>query len=146
VGTFLRIPLADGTFGYGRVLEDSFYAFYDYRTREPEFDLEAIASKPVLFSISVRRRPGSDKWESIGGRELDARVAQPVVQFMQDLADFRKCVIFDTAGRERSATPEECVGIERAAVWEPHHVEARLLDAFEGRQNETAQRLSVRLE
>ena len=51
-------------------------------------------------------------------RELEEHLAQPVVQFMQDLGDFRRCTIFDTAGNEREAEPKECVGLERAAVWE----------------------------
>ena len=36
---------------------------------------------------------------------------------------------------ERLAIAEECVGLERAAVWEPEHVEDRLRDHFAGRSN-----------
>jgi hypothetical protein len=39
-GSFLRIPLADGSFGYGRMLELPFDAFYDYRTTSPDSDLD----------------------------------------------------------------------------------------------------------
>ena len=97
VGTYLRIPLKDGSFAYGRVLSNPYVAFYDLETKEPS--------------------------------------SEPVVRFTQELADFRKCTIFDSAGRERPATPEECVGLERAEVWEIQHIEDRLLDTFEGRHH-----------
>jgi len=144
-GTFVRIPLSDGSFGYGRVLFDPYLAFYDHRTTEPSSDLDEIAARPVLFTQVVRVRD-ADRWPRIGHRDLDGEVAKPVVRFMQDLADFRKCVIFDSAGNERPATPEECVGLERAAVWDPHQIERRLLDTFMGRPNEDEMRLRVRLE
>ncbi|MGE5827721.1 MAG: hypothetical protein ACM30G_05065 [Micromonosporaceae bacterium] len=72
-------------------------------------------------------------------------MAKPVVKFMQDVADFRKCVIFDTAGMRREVSPQECVGLERAAAWEPDQVERRLLDTFLGWPNQDELQLRVRL-
>ncbi|MFE8595588.1 immunity 26/phosphotriesterase HocA family protein [Archangium violaceum] len=144
-GTFLRIPLADGTFGYGRALTPVFDAFYAYRTESPDSDLDRIASRPILFKIAVRHlEPGS--WEVIGRRKLEESLAQPIVQFRQDVGDFRRCEIFDTVGNSRSAEPQECVGLEVLAVWEQHAVEERLLDTFMGRPNDTVERLKVRLQ
>ncbi|KFA90436.1 immunity 26/phosphotriesterase HocA family protein [Archangium violaceum] len=144
-GTFLRIPLADGTFGYGRALSQVFDAFYAYRTESPDSDLDRIASKPVLFKIAVRHlEPGS--WEVIGRRKLEEPLIQPIVQFRQDVGNFRRCEIFDTVGNSRSAEPHECVGLEAMAVWEQHAVERRLLDAFMGRPNDTVAHLKVRLQ
>jgi len=144
-GTFLRIPLADGSYGYGRYLESPYFAFYDHRTTEPSTDLDVIASRPILFKISVRRSPGGDKWEVIGKKPLEGELLEPIVQFMQDLADFRQCTIFDTAGMEKDVPPEECLGLERASVWETHGVENRLLDRFRGRPNQAELRQRVRL-
>jgi hypothetical protein len=143
-GTFLRIPLPDGTFGYGRVLERPYVAFYNFRTTEPSADLRTIESKPVLFRQAVRLST-PNHWVSLGKKELVGEVAEPVVRFTQDVGDFRKCVIFDTAGNTRDATPEECVGLERAAVWESLHIEERLLDTFMGRPNLAGEHLRVRL-
>jgi len=144
-GTFLRIPLADGTFGYGRLLEPPYLALYNYRTTEQSSDIRMIALQPVLFAQAVRTS-GLKNWERIGKAELDGELAQPVVRYTQDLLDYEKCTIFDSVGNEREVTPEECVGIEQAAVWETHHIEERLLDTFEGRQNEEEVRSRVRLE
>jgi len=64
---------------------------------------------------------------------------------MQDLADFRKCTIFDSEGMRREARPEECIGIERGSVWDMHNVEQRLLDTFMNRPNEFEVEARVRL-
>ncbi|WP_224367683.1 Imm26 family immunity protein [Hyalangium versicolor] len=143
-GTFLRIPLGDGSFGYGRVLEAPYSAFYDFRTTEPDTDLGRISPHAILFRIAVRHA-SQQRWKHIGWRNLESHMAQPIVAFTQDIGDFRRCVIFDTAGNERVAQPQECVGIEPAVVWEQRHVEERLLDTLMGRPNGYMVRLSVKL-
>lgn len=143
-GTFLMIPLADGSFGYGRILEQPYTAFYNYRTSEPTEDLDTIASKPVLFCQAVE--PAYLRvWKQIGRRDLEGEVARPVVRFMQDIGDFRRCTIFDSAGMEKEVGPEACVGIERAAAWRHDHIEQRLLDTFMGRPNISELSARVRL-
>lgn len=143
-GSFLRIPLSDGSFGYGRVLDLPFDAFYDYRTNKPDSDLDRIASKPILFRIVVRQ-PHPKSWEPIGWREVEGHLTQPVVQFMQDLGPYHRCTIFDNLGNEREAEPKECIGLEPAAVWDARGVENRLLDAFMGRPNAAMERMKPRL-
>lgn len=143
-GTFVRIPLGDGSFGYGRLLESPYAAFYKHRTSSPESDLDRIASSPVLFKTAVRQL-ALKAWELIGWRELEEHLTQPLIRFMQDVGDFRQCTIFDTAGNERAAKPEECIGLERAAVWEQQAIEERLLDALMGRPNADEEHLKVRL-
>jgi Immunity protein 26 len=143
-GTFLRIRLADGSFGYGRALTPTHDAFYDHKTESPDADLDRIASKPILFKVAVRHLDPT-LWEVIGWRELEDPLTQPIVAFRQDILDFRRCTIFDLAGHSRSAEPHECSGLERMAVWEQHAVEERLLDTFMGRPNATVEHLRVRL-
>ncbi|MCY1075523.1 Imm26 family immunity protein [Archangium lansingense] len=143
-GTFVRIALAEGSFGYGRLLESPYVAFYKHKTTSPDSELAGIASKPILFKTAVRNL-ALDSWEFIGWRALEEHLTQPLVRFMQDVGDFRRCTIFDTAGNERAAEPQECVGLERAAVWEKESIEERLLDALLGRPNADEERLKVRL-
>ena len=130
---------------YARALEPPYFAFYNLRTFEPITDLEAIASCPVLFAQAVRLSGVEKAWQPIGHRPLAGAVAEPIVRYTQDLADYRACVIFDSLGNEREATPEECVGLEQSAVWEAHGIEERLLDTFEGRTNAEELRSRVRL-
>ncbi len=145
IGTYVQIPLQDGTFAYGRVLSNPYVAFYNFNTEKPILDLDLIDSKPILFKQAVRLMDYK-RWKKIGQNELKGELTKPVVRFMQDLADFKKCVIFDSAGGERQATPEECVGIERAEVWELFHIEQRLFDTFNGRPNQAEIYARVRLE
>ena len=144
LGTFLRIPLVDGTFGYGRILEYPFIAFYDFHTTEPSLYLDEIESKPLLFTQAVRlSKP--NRWVNIGKRSLRGDVTKPITFFLQDLADFQKCVIYDSTGMRREATPEECIGLEIASVWEMQDIEERIFDHFMGRPNEAETLFRVRL-
>lgn len=143
-GTFLRVPLSDGSFGYGRLLEYSYIAFYRYRTVSPDSDLSRIASAPVLFKTTVRQL-AFDEWELLGWRELEDHLKQPVILYTQDVGNPRLCTIFDTAGNERVVEPQECVGLERAIVWEKESIEERLLDALLGRPNADEEYLRARL-
>jgi hypothetical protein len=142
-GTFVRIRLQDGSYGYGRLLEFPFIAFYDYRSTEPVSDLDALAAKPVAFTIAVHKS-AVDTWEVIGQKPPEPNL-KPPMRFMQTIGDPADCQIFDSEGNERPAKPEECVGLERVAVWEPNHVEDRLLDMFMNRPNKWVEQLKVKL-
>ena len=144
-GTFLLVPLEDSTFSYARVLRDPHMAFYDHRTDEPSHDLDDIERQSVLFKLGVRLLD-DDGWLALGARPLEGAVARPVVRFRQDIADYTKCYLFDTAGMKRMVTPEECVGIERCSVWDAEHITERLLDHFMGRPNEDVIHMRVRFE
>lgn len=143
-GDFVRIPLGDGSFSYGRILCNPYVAFYNYRTLEPSSDCDVIGSMPLIFTQAVRLFD-YNRWVNIGWKALEGEVAKPVVRFMQDIFDFRKCTIFDSEGVKREVEPEECIGLERAAVWDLHHIEQRLFDTFLGRPNEAEIHGRVRL-
>jgi hypothetical protein len=143
-GTFRRIRLSDGSFAYGRALDPPYVAFYEFRSSQPISELDVLENQPILFVQSVRLS-GIRRWEAIGVRPLVGAVAQPFLRYSQDVLDYQQCVIFDSLGNERPATPEECVGIEQSAVWEAQGIEERLLDAFEGRANAEEVRSRVRL-
>ena len=53
--------------------------------------------EPVLFKTAIRYL-ALDLWEPIGWRALEEHLTQPLVRFTQDVGDFRRCTIFDTAG------------------------------------------------
>jgi hypothetical protein len=144
-GTFVRIPLADGSYGYGRLLDFPYAAFYDFRTEHAASNLDEIALRPVLFLVAVHKSI-LETWEIIGKRQLEDSIGQLPERFMQDVSNFDKCKIVDCKGNERPAKPEECVGLERVAVWEADHVEERLLDTFMGRLNPWVESLKVRLQ
>lgn len=143
LGVFFRIPLPDGTFAYARSVAEPYIAFYDYRTQGPSDDLATIEAQPILFATAVRTST-TKGWAKLGKRPLTGEAAKPVVHYHQDTFDHRRCVIYDTDGMERTATPAECEGLEPAAVWDAHHIDERLLDRFEGRAEKDAARIRPR--
>jgi hypothetical protein len=144
IGSFVIVPLKNGTYGYGRVREYLLFSFYDLNTKEPVHDLDKIAARPILFSVGVHKS-ALKKWKVIGKRPLEESLRRGIKRFLQDIADPSKCTIADEDGNERPATPSECIGLERSAVWEDNHVEDRLLDTFMGRPNPVYERLKVKL-
>jgi len=143
-GTFVRIPLADGSFGFGRVLDFPNLAFYDFKSPSPEPAVETIALRPVLFKLAVHKSAWNS-WSVVGWCPLDPATAARPERFKQEIGHPERCAIIDAAGNERSATQSECVGLERVAVWEANHVADRLLDAFRGWPNKWAESLKVHL-
>jgi hypothetical protein len=133
-GAVIRKRLDDGWTYYGRLLEFPWVAFYRYRTREADYDLEAIAAHEVLFTISAHKdllAPG--EWDTLGRLPLEPSLQPPDSQAIWDDADH--CQIIDRDANMRPATPDECARLEPAAVWEPEHIAVRLQDAFAGREN-----------
>lgn len=141
----MRIPLPDGSFGYGRVLDLLFDAYYKYRTTEPDADLGRIASKAILFKMTIRL-PHPRSWEVIGWREIEEHLTEPVVRYHKEVGPLGRWWIFDSLGNEREATRGECIELEPAAVWEPRSAEERLLDALMGRPNAVLERIKRELE
>lgn len=143
-GSFVLIPLKDGSYGYGRLREFPLASFYNFNSKAPVQDLDKIGARPILFSVLVHKS-ALKKWKVIGKRPLEENLRRGIRRFLQDIADPSKCTIADEDGNERAATPSECVGLERSAVWEDSHVEDRLLDAINGRSNRWYEDLKVKL-
>ena len=142
-GNFIMVILSDGSYGYGRLREFPIASFYDYRTEEPEIDLDKIASTPILFTVAVHKSVLT-KWKIIGNQPLDEKMRQPVWQFRQAIGNFRKCEVFDLDGNVIPVTPKECEGLERAGVWEAKHVEDRLLNTFMDKPDPNVEHMKVR--
>jgi hypothetical protein len=115
-GDVVAIPLGDGHYGFARVLKDVM-AFYHVKS-DSILPIAEIVSRPILFKIWVMDHAvTSGRW--------------PVK--WDDIA--KKLYITYDGSQEIPATRSECEGLERAAVWEPEHVESRLRDHFAGRKN-----------
>jgi hypothetical protein len=57
----------------------------------------------------------------------------------------RSCQIIDVEGNIRDVSPEECSGLERAAVWEAGHVAKRIHDHYAGRPNAHLESMRLKL-
>jgi hypothetical protein len=67
--------------------------------------------------------------------------------FSQSVTSKSACKIIDpAAGRTFTASPQDCVGLEREAIWDPEHIESRIIDSYAGRPNIYAESLKVRIQ
>lgn len=137
-GTFVEIPLPNGCFGVGRVLKDPLMCFY-----HAEFDvipdMTDVVNKAIAFAVWVHRSALNKKgWRKIGFLELDGTEPDPFF-FRQDAIS--KKLYLHKHGNERLATLKEVDGLERAAVWDKHHIEDRLDDVICGREQRWVRKL-----
>ena len=134
-GDVILVPLRDGHYGFGRVLERAIIAFHDLRLSEvPEID--PIVAAPVLFKIRVMETAiAGGSWVVLGNRPLEPDLLVAPRFYTQDILT-GECRVYH-CGIEWPASPSEIEGLECAAMWEPHHVEERLRDHFAGIPNAT---------
>ena len=133
-GRVVRVPVADGVTSFGRQLLGTEVEFYDlFLAPDEEPDLISLPDHPVLFRVYVMdyafKRTGS--WQLLDVVTLtDEEAGRVSRRWKRDPINGRLSIYWsDTANEtwgDEPATPEECVGLEQAAVWDPEHVEARL--------------------
>lgn len=133
VGDVVRVPLGDGTFGFGQVLREPLVAFFALRSGG-EVRIDDVVSAEVLFSIWVMNSAVRKDWDVIGHCEVSPAIEQHPTFFKKDPFNGRYSLTLG-GGTEVPAQLGDVQGLERAAVWSSNHVESRLLDHFEGRPN-----------
>ena len=142
VGDVIKIAFEDGNICFGRVLEEPLIAFYDLKTDSvPEID--EVISLPILFKVWVMNHAiTSGSWEVVGHKKLEASLTEPVQFFKQDPISKGVCLYVNS--EEVPAAREQCEGLERAAVWNPEHVEDRLRDYYLGVPNQWVESLKLK--
>lgn len=134
LGAVHAVPLGDGTNGYALTLPEADFAFFDARSCENP-NLNDLLYKPILFRSAVHKSAWvTGRWPKIGKVSVQPELMAPMPTFIQDQLKPDRFEIY-LAGAIRSATRAECEGLERCAVWEPEHVEARLRDHYAGAVN-----------
>ncbi|MDN3649150.1 immunity 26/phosphotriesterase HocA family protein [Reinekea marina] len=136
------MKLEDGSLSFGRVLNEPLMAFYDCKS-ENVLDVNDVISRPILFRIWVMNNAiESGRWQVLGNIPLDLELEETPRFFKQNSLSKKLSIYFE--GEETPATKEECQGLERAAVWDPEHVEDRLRDYFAGVPNQWVESLKVK--
>jgi len=134
VGAILAVPLGDEMNCFAITLPDANFAFFDSRT-DLFVSPGEVLSKPVLFRIAVHKAAWSTgRWPRVAKVAVPDALLVPVPMFIQDRLNPEQFQIY-LDGSMRPATRAECGGLERAAVWDPEHVEDRLRDHYAGRPN-----------
>lgn len=145
-GAFIEIALPNGKFSYGRILSKANYAFYDIYSDEKITDIKKIQEKRVLFIIAVYKfAVTKGRWKQIGSMELEPKLQTLPLKFIEDKLNPGYFEIYNpNTGEMTPTTKDKCFGLERAAVWEPEHVEERIIDHFEQRPNRWVEQLKLK--
>ena len=132
-GDIVKIKLKNGKFCFARVLKEPLMAFYD-KIWDNTPELREILESKVLFKVWVMENAiTSGRWPVIGSADIEKYLDKPVEFFKIDPISKKYFIYIN--GEETASTKEECEGLERAAVWEPEHVEDRLMDYHDGLPN-----------
>jgi hypothetical protein len=143
IGDIVTVNLGDGFHTYARTLEEGMFVFYDCRVKE-ELPIDQGISCPILFQVPVMDYAVTrGHWKVVGTAPLDDALKNPPPRFMQDALRPNMFSIYEK-GKIRPAAKEECIGLERAAVWDPDHVEDRLRDHYAGRKNKWVESMRMK--
>lgn len=128
-GAILAVPLSCGEVIEAQMLDRPEFAFFSPDDRAK-----------LLFRLWVHKSAyTSGRWLKIGMGDVPPELDKPVDRFKEDPIS-GKLSIYGHDG-DTPAKLEECLSLERAAVWDPEHVESRLEDYLAGRPNKWAQNL-----
>ncbi|WP_143662774.1 hypothetical protein [Streptomyces sp. CB03238] len=141
-GVVLQVSVGEGRSAYALMLGVRPYiAFFP--------DGQVVSDLPEgdpLFIVAVHNKAYSrGRWGSVLRRIDPATLPEIPNFFRQNLLNPEDCEIAEAVGKVRQATPEECVGLERSAVWEAEHVEQRISDVYAGRPNLFVESMKVKL-
>lgn len=143
VGAVLAVPLGDGTTCFALTLPEADFAFFDARAKEATPPTGLLA-KPILFRVAVHKSAWvTGRWPKVSKVEVPRHLLAPQPKFIQDPLHPDRFEIY-LGGNIRPASRAECEGLERAAVWEPEHVEDRLRDHYAGVSNRWLESLRLK--
>ena len=140
------ISLGDESFAFGQMLEFPEYAFFDLRRSSDTLPgPENVVTNPVLLRLWVMARAHSKgRWPKIGFAPITPELGKKVLRLKQDPLKPSSILLTYDGVSGQACDAEECRDYERAAVWDPEHVEDRLRDHFAGRPNKWVESLRVR--
>ena len=142
IGSVHAVPLAGSVFAFCIALPEADFAFFDHLSHKAELP-EHLLKTSTLFRVAVHKSAWSrGRWPRVGLLTVPPELLAPVPTFMRDALKPDEYSIY-LNGTITRATREECLGLERTAVWDPEHVESRLSDHFAGRPNVWVQQLAL---
>lgn len=145
VGALVKIPLPDGAFAFGRLLEFPLIAFYDVRSSASDrVTVQSLASANIAFILWVMKYAVTKgHWPIVDRGPLEGSLWEPPLFFLEDAISGELFTTYG-GGVEQPASFAEVEGLERAAVWDPEHVVDRLVDHFAGRPNKWVESMRPR--
>jgi Immunity protein 26 len=136
IGSVVRIDLGDQLCSFAQVISKAELAFFNCFDKTPTtLTIEEVVKMPTLFILLVMNYAvKSGRWPVIGKSEVRPEFKTGQYYFHQDIIT-KKISIGQRGDDLQPATRAQIEGLERLAVWDAVHVEDRLRDAKEKRNN-----------
>ncbi|WP_034539127.1 MULTISPECIES: Imm26 family immunity protein [unclassified Bacteroides] len=133
VGSILEINIENKYFTYAQIL-NGVCVFFDYRSKEHLKDFTILENAPILFFLCVYKQVITQgDWLKVGKMPIREDCKVIPNQFIQDHFNPDNIEMYITeTGEIVPSTREECMGLERCAVWDSNHVEDRIRDHYLG--------------
>lgn len=137
-GDILKIVLSEKRLIFGRLLPGRI-GIYDFIAKEDKSlpALKDIINHDIfLYTMIYDHVIKNGIFEIIGFTELtQEEINKMPPKFHQSLDNYKNCTIHWFDGRERKATPDECIGLEPSLIWEAEGLIKRIEDYYAGKKN-----------
>ncbi len=146
-GAILEINIENQYYVYAQILTKGHgCAFFDYKTKEKLADVSVLKTASVLFVVAVYNDIITQgHWLKVGKLPIRENLSVLPMQFMQDMHNLGKIRLYNpNTGEITPTTRDKAIGLERAAVWDAHHVEDRIRDYYLGVPNAICERLKLK--
>ncbi len=138
-GSIVKIKLSENRFVLGRLLPGFSVSIYDLIIKSDKDipSVDDIIKNKVSFCVCIYKNIITKGiFEIVDFKELTPTEIDKIPpQFTQSLGYYQDCVIFYKDGREYKVKPEECIGLERSAVWDEHSLVDRIEDYYKKKKN-----------
>lgn len=146
LGSILEININNQYNVYAQILTEADYAFFDYKSQNNLSDFSVLETAPILFIVAVYDDVVTKgHWLKVGKLALRKELKVKPMKFIQDSLNPDQFELYDpNNGETIPATKDQCIGLEPAAVWEANHVEDRIRDHYEGKENVWVNQLKIK--
>lgn len=137
-GSYFLINLNNSRFQLGRILKKPLMVIYDKQFENiPNFNKKIALNSKTLFIVPIASRSIENNIFKIIGHDNITKEELELLppQFHQKLTNLNRCTLVYFDGREVSATPQECIGLEAIGSWDVEHVIERIEDHYKGKPN-----------
>ncbi len=128
IGDVFQITLPNGKYAYARIYKDASVGIYQQLISEPS--RPPIGSRDFLFHVGLYRPVlSSGEWPIVGHDKFESSESKwSPPCFIKDEISGEYEIYHQ--GEIRKSSPEECKGLEEAAVWYSPHIINRIMKEF----------------
>lgn len=136
IGAIVEMYIDNNYYVYGQLLPQLSIAVFDYKTADHLTDITKLQMVPVLFIVAIYPDIISKGiWPKIGKLDIRKDLQTLPMEFIYDVIADRFKLYNPNTGEITRATKNQCIHLERAAVWAQNHVEDRIRDHYAGVPN-----------